>query len=381
MKGLLYKTIVKTFYRRHAGFFLFFFLVFFGVVAPSEQPAYHYALIRGMLEAPVFLGLVGLAWLLYAFKCVRYVMDILRSPEHVFLYKLSELEGRRLFGLVLRVQGWLFLPVWAYSLAITGVAGYQGRFVTATGVQLLVVMICLVSAGCYYYRLRSPEKAPGWGLFGWAGDGRNRIAGADRSGRKRARKVASPYWFWLLRYLFQDHKFLLAGIKLSGCCLLYLLLKEQGPDDYDLRMPFLLYSLVLFGHGLLIYRCRELEEKRLLFYRSLPVPRVRRFMQYAFFYGTVLVPEMLTLGWLTPHPIHFIDTLGFILAGYSMLLLLNSLLFVANWRIGDFLKLSAGIFGILYFGVLGGVLIAMSGFFFVTAFVLFFRSYYRYEVR
>ena len=85
------------------------------------------------------------------------------------------------------------------------------------------------------------------------------------------------------------------------------------------------------------------------------------------------------LGWLTPHPIRFADTLGFMLAGYSVLLLLNSLLFVAHWRIRDFLKLSGGIFGILYFGVLGAVLIESAGFFFITAFILFIRRYYRYE--
>jgi len=137
----------------------------------------------------------------------------------------------------------------------------------------------------------------------------------------------------------------------------------------------------LFGHSILLYRCREFEEKRLLLYRSLPVLRAVRFIQYGLFYGCMLLPEMLTLGWLTPHPIRLMDSLGFILSGYSVLLLLNSLLFVASWRIRDFIKLSGGIFGILYFGVLGDVLIALSGFFFVTAFVLFYWGYYRYEGR
>jgi hypothetical protein len=49
--------------------------------------------------------------------------------------------------------------------------------------------------------------------------------------------------------------------------------------------------------------------------------------------------------------------------------------------IGIYTRLSTGIFGILYFGVLGGVLIALSGFFFITASVLLVRGYYRYEVR
>jgi hypothetical protein len=48
---------------------------------------------------------------------------------------------------------------------------------------------------------------------------------------------------------------------------------------------------------------------------------------------------------------------------------------------GNTLKLCLVIFGILYACVLGGFLIAMSGFFFFTAAILFFWGYYRYELR
>ena len=63
--ALLNKTFIQTFYRQHAGWFLFIFLFFFGLVAPSMQLAYPYALIRGMLETPVLMTLVWVAWFLY----------------------------------------------------------------------------------------------------------------------------------------------------------------------------------------------------------------------------------------------------------------------------------------------------------------------------
>lgn len=34
------KTLVRSFYLQHTGFFLFLFIVFFGIVAPSQQLAY-----------------------------------------------------------------------------------------------------------------------------------------------------------------------------------------------------------------------------------------------------------------------------------------------------------------------------------------------------
>ena len=63
IKAILTKIIVKTWYNQQAGFFFFIFLVFFGAVAPSMQLAYHYTLIKGMLEVPVFMLVVLLAWL------------------------------------------------------------------------------------------------------------------------------------------------------------------------------------------------------------------------------------------------------------------------------------------------------------------------------
>jgi hypothetical protein len=81
MKSTVNKTLVRSFYIQYAGFFLFLFIVFFGIVAPSQQPAYHYALIRGMLAAPVFLWLVAGCWLLYAIKIVQFVRRVLESPE------------------------------------------------------------------------------------------------------------------------------------------------------------------------------------------------------------------------------------------------------------------------------------------------------------
>ena len=94
--AILNKIVTRTWYDEQAGLFFFIFLVFFGAVAPSMQLAYHYSLIRGMLEAPVFMGLVALAWLGYAIKLDRFVDRLLRSPEYLFLYKLCDLPPGQL---------------------------------------------------------------------------------------------------------------------------------------------------------------------------------------------------------------------------------------------------------------------------------------------
>lgn len=65
--------------------------------------------------------------------------------------------------------------------------------------------------------------------------------------------------------------------------------------------------------------------------------------------------------------------------GYSVLLLLNSLLFIRFFRMVDYLKIVVGIFFILFIGVLTGILLWLSVFSFFLSINIFFGRYYRYE--
>ena len=119
---ILQKTIVRPFYRQNAGFFLLVFLVFFGVVAPSQQLNYHYTLITGLLTTPGVLAIVLLAWLFYAGKCSRWLAATLSDPSFSFLNELTRLSPRQVFFQLILLHSLLFLPVSGYALAITGVA-------------------------------------------------------------------------------------------------------------------------------------------------------------------------------------------------------------------------------------------------------------------
>ena len=105
--AVLNKTFVQIFYRQHAGWFLFIFLFFFGLVAPSMQLAYHYALIQGMLATPVFMALVWLAWLGYTLKVYWFVSAVLTAPECFFLQRLRTLPR---FPRAIKVPGTALSP-------------------------------------------------------------------------------------------------------------------------------------------------------------------------------------------------------------------------------------------------------------------------------
>jgi len=111
-----------------------------------------------MLETPVFLGLVALAWLLYAGKTVRFVLFTLDEPGSGFFHELASLYPKKLFRLCLRIQGLLLLPTWSYSLAVSGVALYRHAYGTALLVQVFIVLIGLAGTYCFRYRLQHPGR-------------------------------------------------------------------------------------------------------------------------------------------------------------------------------------------------------------------------------
>jgi hypothetical protein len=358
-RSVLWKTLIRQYYRQNAGFFLFFFLIFFGIVEPSQQVTYHYAIVLGIIHTPAMLALVLFCWLLYAIKCVRWISGLQQSPDHDFLLVLPVLGRIRTFRLLLEIQIVLFLPVILYAMAVIAIAAMRGTWGVAVVVAAVILSTCLVSTTLYSYMLFYP----------------GRLTPVTILVRKIKKKTS--YWQILFRGLMAQHKALLASIKLFSCGILYLLLKIQTPDEYDIRMPFLVFSVALLGHGAIIYGTRKMEEENLLFYRSMPLSLFERLQQYMILYLLVMIPEIITIAWLTPDHIRIKDALGFVLAGYSTLLLLNSCQFIVSLRRSDLIKLSVGIFGILYFGVLSDNLILVSGLFLLTAGSLFFRGYCR----
>jgi len=195
-RKLLWKTLVRQYYRQNAGFFLFFFLIFFGVVAPSQQLAYHYALIRGILSTPPLLVLVLFLWLLYAAKCGQWVIGLQQRHDHAFLHLLP-LRGKiKTFCFLLEVQIMLFLPVILYAMAVVGVAVYHSHRMMAAVVSCFILLVCLVAAALYQYELFHP--------------GSLRPVFFLRPRVKRRKRVS--YWSVLVRSLLTKHKTLLAGI-------------------------------------------------------------------------------------------------------------------------------------------------------------------------
>ncbi|MDB5251842.1 MAG: hypothetical protein JWP27_1011 [Flaviaesturariibacter sp.] len=358
---VLFKSIVTPFYKENAGFFLTAFTVMFFIV--NQAADYHLALIKGLLNSGVILMIVFAGWFLYARKCTAFISDRMRDPSYAFLQVLNTLPSSRRRALLLVVEAWLLLPVLLYAMLIVLVGLPQGHYVPVGLVVAFLMLICIASAEMHLKLLANPESA--------------------MSTRRPVvrNKIFQGYPFLLLAYVARFQKVPWGAIKVFTCGIVYLVVRNQSPADDDIAMAFLFFTLGIMANALLVERIRSFEETRLSFYRGSPVSLSKRFLQYAFVYAAILLPEFLTLALLAPSHLHPGDALRFALCGYGFLLLMNSLASTHDYRRKEFLKIMLLFFFVQYALLLSIGLFAAALLLIVTALAVFRYAYYGFERR
>ena len=363
--SILIRSFVKPFYRQHAGFFVFLFIILFGAVGRVDGAGlfdFHFSLIRGMLNNPFAFLLVLFLWLLYAKKCGQFLLDILRRPEYSFLQIFSLVNSGKMYLLLTLVQVLFFLPIIAYAVIIC-ITGIWLHAYMACGILLIyLVSLCLLSARWYQYRIQNP------GLFE-----------EIKTGKFLIKSLETSYFNFFLRYVGRYKKLLLTGIKIFSCGILYGMLVNQTGTHNEWAMMILFFSIGILGHGLLIHQIRDLEETRLRFYRSIPVSLFKRFSQYAAFYLILLIPEILTVVLLTPNYLKYSDAFLVIFFGYSMLLFLHSLLFIQFFPMKVYLKIILCLYLVIYCSILLSSFFWLCVFLLLSSLVIYRGRYYQYE--
>lgn len=362
---ILFKSLVKPYYRQNAALFVFLFFIMFLAVGQANGVAvveYHAALIRGMMTGTEIFILVHLAWLAYALKSVQFVVYALRQPRFAFLHILSQLDKKERFRLLLGVQTLLLLPILLYALVVIVVGFTHHWYIQSLIVLLFQLELCVGGALWFMHLIEHPGRMlqPG--------------TGTD----KRLFKL--PYYpQFLVRYILVKRKILFLAVKIYNCLFLWGMLHSLNETDQDIRMVVLFYGFGLLGHGVLIYQIREFEETRLGFYRGMPVSFFGRWKHYALLYALILLPEIATVCSLVPAHLQINHAILLVLLGYASLLLLNSILFIRPFRKATYLKIIISLFFCLFLGVVSTTLAWFTGLCFISALLIFFLRYYRYE--
>ena len=364
--SLFLPIFIKPFYKENAGAIVFVFTMMFCIVSTMDGAgmfAYHYSLVTSMLTSSVVFALVFLIWFLYARKCAAFVSNVIRSPQFSFLYIINCVSPVKRFWAFVFVEIALLLPILSYSVFIVYVGCHQHFYLPVLLVACYLLTLCTGAALQHVRVLSQPYKTE---ALLWP-----RLKGKIR--------WLSSYPLILISYVANDHKAIWIGVKIYTCGVLYLIARYNTTTDYDTLMAFLFFNFGIYTNGVLVYLIRQWEETYLSFYRSLPLSPVHKFLHYAFVYFILLIPEFITAFWLSPIHLHYGDAVSFSLCAYSLLLLMNSLLFLADFSTKEFAIVLLGVFCVQYILLPTAGSISMYVLFFFAAIVFFFQFYHRFE--
>ena len=366
LSKILFRTLVNSFYRENGGFFIFFFIFLFFIVGHLNGAGlyeYHYFLVLEMMHNGYFLLFVLFVWFLYWRKMHSFVTKKLLRDDYRFLYIFNCLSNPKKFRLFLVVNIMLFLPILLYGLFVIFSSLHAG-FYRSTAVVLTYLLVLLVLS--VLSNIRSL-------------DGMLKKATFIEDGLRLASFLPASYSMILLRFVGNKQKMIWLGIKIFTCGILFGILRNNAPGDYDIKLAFVFYIFGILANGFTVFKVRAFEERYLSFYRGLPISNTKRFSGYCLFYLVLLMPELVTLALLVPKHLLIGDAVTFVLTGYFTVLLLNSLMFTGIMLIRQLLVVLLLVGSLLYVFFLSGIIVYLYLAFFVLSVLLFFNSYLKFE--
>lgn len=273
MIKVLNKVFVERFFVINAGFFLFLFLVLFGLLDGRSTINLHHAAMQGITQSFVFQACAMLVWIAYSFKCVSFSLGQLDKPDSGFLYELQALDDRTQFFALLQCHASQFSPLLLYA-AITCAVGFkEGDVVLTTVFLLFQLVLCAASAWIVFNQVNSTWKQP---VIKWP--------------RVRVFPVRK-FQFYLLHYSFHERKGTFLGVKLFSLLLLQAMVAANR-DKVSREAICVLIMFLAAAHSLLpVYYVRFIEGG-LLSFRNLPVSIGRWFSLYAGTYAIIFLPEL-----------------------------------------------------------------------------------------
>ncbi len=364
--NLFLQVFIKPFYKENAGAIVFVFTMMFCIVSTMDGAgmfAYHYSLVTSMLTSSIVFALVFFIWFLYARKCAGFVSGVIQSPQFSILNIINCLSRMKRFWSFVFVEIVLLIPILSYSAFIVYVGCHQHFYMPVLLVVFYLVALSIGMAAWHVHLLSHSYKTES---LLW-----QRIKGNIRS--------SSSYPVILIRYIVNENKAIWIGVKIYTCGVLYLIARYNTTTDYDTLMAFLFFNFGIYANGVLVYQIRQWEETYLSFYRGLPLSSVHKFLNYLLVYIILLLPEFITAFCLAPIHLHYGDAVSFSLCAYSLLMLMNSVLFIADFSTKEFAVVLTGVFCVQYILLPTAGFVSMYLLFFFAAMILFFQFYYRFE--
>jgi len=299
-------------------YFLFFLL--FGI-SPSFKQALdtHYYIILSILTNNISLFIYALLCMLYLLKCTLFYGNHIRKNEYQFLQLLNGMETGRRLAVFLPMTITLLAPLILYTGCVVGVAIKNHLFfnmVIPVALMFLLILICVLIIRFLNKNADSFALMP----------------------TLRLSKQPVAIWWFLLKFSFREQFWTLIILKiLSFCCLYFFVITDSS--IFENRILWLLITLCLVAHSVLIYKNFYFLENKLSFYRSLPIHPIKILISIFFYYVLLLIPEYWALRGVALLHHNSYEYFCILLAAPAILTLIHCLLYGDDLNMEGFLGL------------------------------------------
>jgi hypothetical protein len=353
---LLLKTVVRKFYERNAGFFLFIFFLMFGVVQSTQIINYHLSLIYGLLSSSLFLMIVCIIWILYLMKCFAFVSGFVSTDENNFLLKLNQLSISKRFVSAFLIFLFIDLPVLIYVGVIISVAIHQKLYSEAVVIILFHLLILTIASLLFSNKISSLSHP----LFRWPSFQLNR-------------PIRFPFFY--LSSLLNEHKIVLLATKaFSFFAIIGFMNIPLDHIEYRTALMGVLFGVA--SHAVIVFEFRKFEENYLTFFRNLPISSTNRFVQLALVYFLLLLPEG---GLLVANHVNLFTILGIHLFATGLLILSHCRLY-AELNNDKHIQFTLWLFLISFMLVLFKIYLVELVLAWALAYYYFNRNFYQFEL-
>lgn len=357
MFRLLNKLFIRNFYQSNAGFFLFFFFIFFGAVQGGSLVGYHLSLMKSILGSWVTLLVVSCCWLLYHLKCFFFVLRIINSEEGRFLHTLQALPSAKQWRSCLFIYFCLYIPVLLYAILLAVVGFRWGDDASAWAIVTFQLLSLFVFSFFLFRRLNDWLRKPF--RFRWPFS------------------LPNSFVFYNVVYFTTQKRLLFLVLKSFSLLLLYLSL-VWNRDRYTHDSFLLLYLLMLMAHALVPYLSVQFLERQASFIRNLPLSLAKPAAFYIASYLLLLLPEACYIFYqATAFSIE--HRLAYAANAVSSLCLLTAIQYADAVDRNEYLKAAFGLFFFSVFALHAQAFWAWIAIQLTVAGILFIHGYYRFE--
>lgn len=285
MNRILYKTLVKEYYRQNAIFIFVVMMFAFGFLRAVE----HLAIIKEALHSPMILGGIFLLWIAYGVKVTLFTLRFLSDRSNEYLYNIRLFSPQKRFFAFFNLQFVLMQLTFFYAIFMAVKGVLEKTWVAAVSIIGVNLLILIAGALIYEHKIKRPNSA-------------------QSTVRKYTGiRFTTPQWLFFPRYLLTQQTVLFFITKvftafiLMGVCYLF------PTDDYDIRLIYLGSLIVAFGQSVIIQNLQFFEKLHFSFYKNMPIAKEIWALRYLGMVAVILIPETLVLFRNLPPTLSMLD--------------------------------------------------------------------------